>query len=176
MQRRGLIKGAGLVALAAATGTLWWWQSGQSPARVDRAGLRQVLARLKQGRWDSAQGWSPAQVYNHCAQSIEYSMGGYPQLKPEWFRASVGPAAFAVFQQRGAMQHALDEPIPGAASLDAPAGEAAALERLESAFDRFFAHQGPLAPHFAYGALDHGQYATAHILHLYNHLQRLRPA
>lgn len=176
MQRRSLIAGAGVAGLAALAGGMWWWQAAQASATVDVAGMRSVLARLRDQAWVSTQGWPPAQVFNHCAQSIEYSMDAYPQLKPAWFRSSVGPAAFAVFQQRGAMQHALDEPIPGAVALDQPAAVDDALSRLAVAFERFVAHQGALAPHFAYGALDHGQYTSAHILHLYNHLHWLRPA
>ena len=176
MQRRTLVTGAGLGLLAAAGGVGVWWSASAPPASVDRAGLSQVLARLKTGSWVSTQGWSPAQVYHHCTQSVAYSMEGYPSMKPAWFRRSVGPAAFAAFQQRGAMQHTLDEPIPGASPLDEAPDVQEALMRLEAAYERFFAYQGALAPHFAYGELDHGQYTTAHILHLYNHLQWLRPA
>ena len=35
----------------------------------------------------------------------------------------------------------------------------------------FEAHAGPLAPHFAYGALDKPSYARAHLMHLANHWQ-----
>jgi hypothetical protein len=34
---------------------------------------------------------------------------------------------------------------------------------------RFRAHQGPLAPHFAYGALPRGDYLLAHTFHIANH-------
>jgi len=115
-------------------------------------------------------------VFNHCAQSIDYSIDGYPELKPAWFRHSLGPAAFAVFSARGAMRHPLDEAIPGAAALIEPADQALALQRLQVAFERFAEHQGALQPHFAYGALDHGEYAEAHVLHLYNHLSLIRIA
>ncbi|MNR55546.1 hypothetical protein D3C85_1759420 [compost metagenome] len=74
------------------------------------------------------------------------------------------------------MRHPLDEAIPGAAPLAEPASPAAALQRLQAAFERFAAHQGELQPHFAYGALSHAQYAQAHVLHLYNHLSLIREA
>ena len=35
------------------------------------------------------------------------------------------------------------------------------------------AHTGPLAPHFAYGALDKTQYTRAHLMHLANHWTEL---
>lgn len=176
MQRRSLILGVAAGGLAGVAGGVWWWRGPGVSATVDAAGLRAVLAQLRAQRWEAMQGWPPAQVFNHCAQSIEYSLAGYPQLKPAWFRASAGPAALALFQARGAMQHALNEAIPGAAPLAEPAAADAALDRLEVAFERFLHHTGPLAEHFAYGTLDHRQYTAAHILHVYNHLQWLRPA
>ena len=41
--------------------------------------------------------------------------------------------------------------------------------RLRNAIGRFTAHQGPLAPHFAYGALPTADYALAHTFHIANH-------
>ncbi|MGF0335230.1 DUF1569 domain-containing protein [Ectopseudomonas toyotomiensis] len=139
-------------------------------------GARQVLADLQGKMLQSIRGWSPSEVFNHCAQSIDYSIDGYPELKPAWFRHSLGPAAFAVFSARGAMRHPLDEAIPGAAALSEPADQTLALQRLQVAFERFADYQGALQPHFAYGALDHGEYAEAHVLHLYNHLSLIRIA
>jgi hypothetical protein len=124
----------------------------------------------------SLKGWSPAEVFNHCAQSIEYSISGYPELKPAWFRSSIGPLAFSVFAVRGAMRHSLNEAIPGAAALNSPASQVHALQRLQQAFADFAAYQGELQPHFAYGALSHAEYAQAHVLHLYNHLSLIQPA
>ena len=135
-----------------------------------------MLAELQGKTLQSIRGWSPSEVLNHCAQSIDYSIDGYPELKPAWFRHSLGPAAFAVFSARGAMRHPLDEAIPGAAALIEPADQALALQRLQVAFERFAEHQGALQPHFAYGALEHGEYAEAHVLHLYNHLSLIRIA
>jgi hypothetical protein len=157
-------------------GGFWLLPRAAAPAQVDLATARALLAGLRDRELVSLRGWTPAQVFNHCAQSIEYSLDRFPQLKPGWFRHSLGPAAFAVFSARGGMRHPLDEPIPGAASLAEPATLAAALRRLEDAFARFAEYRGPLAPHFAYGALDHDEYAQAHVLHLYEHLSLIRPA
>lgn len=176
MQRRTLLKGAaagGVVALGAG---FWALPSGAAPAALSLDGARTVLEGFKGKALASIRGWTPAEVFNHCAQSIEYSMDGYPELKPAWFRHSVGPAAFAVFSARGAMRHPLTEAIPGAAPLAEPASQEAALQRLQAAFERFAAHQDELKPHFAYGALSHEEYAAAHVLHLYNHLSLIRAA
>ncbi len=111
--------------------------------------------------------WSLPQVLEHAAQSIEYSMSGYPQMRSSFFRSTLGNAAFALFEARGGMTHSLSEPIPGAPALAAPLP--AAIARLVNALQAFEAYDRPLHPHFAYGALDKAQYTRAHLMHLANH-------
>lgn len=176
MQRRTLLKGAALGGVAALGAGFWALPTGNAPAALSLEGARKVLQGFEGKALVSVEGWSPAEVFNHCAQSIDYSIDGYPELKPAWFRHSIGPAAFAVFSARGAMRHPLNEAIPGAAPLAEPADQAAALQRLQAAFARFASHSDELQPHFAYGALDHEDYAAAHVLHLYNHLSLIRVA
>lgn len=113
--------------------------------------------------------WTLAQMLNHAAQSIDYSIDGFPELKSALFRNAVGRVAFAVFQARGKMGHSLNEPIPGAPALDAQAPLEPAIARALAALRRFEAHAGALAPHFAYGELDKAQYTRAHLMHLANH-------
>jgi hypothetical protein len=108
-----------------------------------------------------------AQMLEHAAQSVEYSLNGFPEPKSAVFQATVGKAAFAVFDARGAMSHGLGEPIPGAPALTLALPAAAG--RLLAALKAFETHSGPLAPHFAYGALDKGAYTRAHLMHLANH-------
>jgi Protein of unknown function (DUF1569) len=129
------------------------------------------LARLTQAKeLDSGTIWNWAQTLVHCAQSIEYSMAGYPESKSVIFQRTVGSAAFGVFSWRGRMSHDLVEPIPGAPSLQATAEPVQALDRLHRAILRFQQWPGPLQPHFAYGVLDKTQYELAHAMHLANHL------
>ncbi|MBF7729627.1 DUF1569 domain-containing protein [Pseudomonas sp. N040] len=176
MRRRQLL---GVMAglSAAALGTAWWALPGApAPAALSLAAARQLLQQLAGQALRSEQGWTPAEVFNHCAQSVDYSMDGYPQLKPAWFRHSLGPAVFDLFAARGAMRHPLAEPIPGAPPLAEPATADAALQRLQLSLQRFATFGGPLQPHFAYGELSHAEYALAHVLHLYNHLELIRPA
>lgn len=141
----------------------------QAPARfatVDAA--VQALQQLSPEARTRA-GWGLPQVLVHAAQSIEYSLSGFPQAKPAWFQASVGRAAFAFFDARGRMSHSLTEPIPGAPALPPEATLAAARDRLLQALAAFRAHEGPLHPHFAYGALDKAAYTRAHLMHLDDH-------
>lgn len=62
--------------------------------------------------------WNWPQTLVHCAQSIEYSLTGFPQMKSAVFQRTIGAAAFSVFSWRGRMTHDLAEPIPGAPELD----------------------------------------------------------
>jgi hypothetical protein len=108
-----------------------------------------------------------AEVLNHAAQSVEYSIDGFPQLKPALFRRTVGRLAFAMFKRKGRMSHPLAAAIPGAPALATDLN--AALDRLGVALDRFEAHPGPWPPHFAYGPLGREDYLRAHLMHLNDH-------
>jgi hypothetical protein len=138
------------------------------------AAARHMIAALgPRHRSDGA--WLLPQVLNHLAQSVEYSIDGYPELKSALFRSAIGSVAFAVFEARGKMGHSLSEPIPGAPALDAQAPLEPAKARLLAALQRFEAHEGEFAPHFAYGSLDKPQYLRAHLMHLANHWTEVVP-
>lgn len=178
-RRHFIAQAAGTGALLAAAGS-----AGCTPGPTLDRGLRLAtleeaaaeLARLARAQaLESGTAWSWAQTLAHCAQSIEYSMSGFPQPKPALFQRSIGAAAFGVFSWRGRMTHDLTEPIPGAPTLDAAGDAAAALARLRAALDAFAQWSGPLQPHFAYGALDKPAYARAHAMHLANHFSAFRP-
>ena len=135
------------------------------------AHAQRTLEALKALPLRMASGRDLAHVLNHVAQSVECSLTGFPLLKPGWFRASVGPAAFAVFEARGRMTHGLDEPIPGSVAITDGQPLPAAVDHLAAALTAFERHTGPLAPHFAYGLLDKPAYARAHLMHVANHWQ-----
>ena len=167
---RRAVLGAGAGLGLAAAGTAWLLRPGQGAAAfatVDQA--HRTLDALAAGGARTASGWDLPKVLHHAAQSIEYSMQGFPQLKSELFRKSVGPAAFGVFDAFGSMRHSLTEPIPGAPDIAAGQTIEPAVMRLSQALRSFEAHAGPLMPHFAYGALDKPNYLRAHLLHLANH-------
>jgi len=135
--------------------------------------MREVerLAGAAVGPLAPATAWNWSQTLEHCAQSIEFSLQGFPAPKSALFQNTLGAAAFNVFALRGRMSHNLAEPIPGAPVLDASTPDASvALARLRKAVQDFAVHAGPLYPHFAYGALSKAQYEQAHAMHLANHL------
>jgi Protein of unknown function (DUF1569) len=161
MRRRTLVAAAFATPLAAC---------GQAEVKVfpTFASAMSAIEALSKGRKHTG-AWTLAQMLNHAAQSIDYSIDGFPEMKSALFRKAVGGVAFAVFQARGKMGHTLNEPIPGAPALDAQAPLEPAIARALAALRRFEAYSGALAPHFAYGELDKAQYTRAHLMHLANH-------
>ncbi len=117
--------------------------------------------------------WDVAQICNHCAQSVEYSMLGFPEHKSEIFKQTVGTLAFSLFAAKGSMHHSLSEPIPGALRLPANQPIDSALARLKKSLMDFQMYQGQLAPHFAYGELSKADYVKAHVMHLNQHLSQI---
>ncbi len=171
--RRALLASCGVAALAAATSS-----ACQSSPDADR---RLVFATLPQAMQEverlaaakalkTAAVWSLAQTLAHCAQSIEFSMTGFPEPKSALFQHTVGAMALQVFAWRGRMSHDLAEPIPGAPALEPALAVDVALARLRLAVQNFEAFKQALRPHFAYGQLEHGAYGQAHAMHIANHL------
>ncbi len=170
LRRLGLVVGVGALAAPVVVSAV---HPGAltSPVFDSIDGALRTLEQLRTNAPRMSGAWDLAHVLHHAAQSIEYSMVGFPQLKPAWFRASVGSYAFALFNARGQMSHALDEPIPGAPPLSPGQALAPAIDRAVAALRAFDRHAGTLAPHFAYGGLDKPAYARAHLMHLANHWQ-----
>ncbi len=117
--------------------------------------------------------FSLSQVLTHCAQSIEYSMTGFPESKSVLFQSTLGSAAFSVFSWKGHMSHDLTEGIPGAPSLESNTDTDLALSRLSGSIAAFATSNEVLKPHFAYGQLSKDDYESAHILHLANHFSSI---
>ena len=132
-----------------------------------------IVVRRPQG---ASNGWDLPQRLHHAAQSVEYSMVGFPVLKAAWFRATIGSYAFSLFDARGAMSHDLFEPIPGAPGILRGQPLAPAVDRAIAALRAFERHQGTLAPHFAYGTLDKPAYTRIHLMHLADHCSEVLDA
>ncbi len=162
MNRRQLLLAASALAAGASL--------ADQPKVQSMSGALLWLDRLEKARTVQTTGeWPVIAVLEHLAQSIEFSMDGFPQPASELFRKTVGRAAFAFFDWRGAMHHNLSEPIPGAPALTLEGNWRKGSARLRTAIVRFDGYRGALKPHFAYGVLDKNQYARAHALHIANH-------
>ncbi|HST83604.1 MAG TPA: DUF1569 domain-containing protein [Kineosporiaceae bacterium] len=117
--------------------------------------------------------WNLSQTLQHCAQTIGYSVTGYPKLKPRPYRATVGALAKRIFLRSGAMRHPLGAEIEGAPPLDPGLAVAEAVTLLSDAVRRFSSFQANHAPHPAYGTCTHQEYAALHAMHLVEHLPGL---
>jgi hypothetical protein len=138
--------------------------------------LHQDLGRPERDLLAPGGPWNLSQTLQHCAQTVRYSVTGYPALKSALFRATAGALAKRVFLRRGAMKHPLGAEIDGAPPLDPdlPVTEAAA--GLADAVALFTGHTGEHALHPAYGRCTHEEFARLHALHLAEHLPGLADA
>ncbi|HEY4223299.1 MAG TPA: DUF1569 domain-containing protein, partial [Myxococcota bacterium] len=91
--------------------------------------------------------WSLAQVLAHCAQSVEFSLTGFPQMKPAPVRF-IARFVMRGFLKDNAMKHDLMAAIPGAPALDVVDAERSRARLLASI--RAFAEAQTTRPHFAY--------------------------
>lgn len=117
--------------------------------------------------------WNLSQTLQHCAQTVRYSVTGYPKLKPMMFRATVGAVAKRVFLRRGSMKHSLGAEIEGAPRLDPNLPTTEAASDLADAVALFTSHTGRHALHPVYGPCTHDEFARLHAMHLAEHLPGL---
>jgi hypothetical protein len=143
------------------------------PAASRRGLLAQALERAEKCEFDAqepATGWSLPQALSHCAQSIEFSMVGFPRLRGRIFQNVLGRAIKRRFLRRGVMLHNRAASIPGAPPIGPNVTKGEALARLRRAIADFEAYDGPCAPHFTYGPTSKAEYEALHAMHLVDHL------
>jgi len=108
----------------------------------------------------------------HMAQSMEYSLTGYPQLDSSVVR-TVKKLGFLSFKSQGYMTHDLEAPVPAAPEIAEDGPVDVAILRLRNACADFQAHTGALHPHFSYGTLDLDDWTLAHAFHCANHFSKI---
>ena len=168
LRRVGLVVGVGALAAPVLVSVVHPAPlNSERFASIDAA--LQTLEQLKTLAPRMTGAWDMPHVLHHMAQSIEFSISGFPEPKPAWFRATVGAYAFALFNARGQMTHNLAEPIPGASDIAQGQPLAPAIDHIVGALQSFERHTGALMPHFAFGALGKADYTRAHLMHLANH-------
>ncbi|WP_429945428.1 DUF1569 domain-containing protein [Leptospira stimsonii] len=118
-------------------------------------------------------GWDAGKVMLHCAQSIEYSIQGYPENKSPLFQNTIGKLVFLKFSLSKKMSHDLEAPIPGATEIQSNTEWKKSLGVLRNTILNFQSYGGELKPHFAYGSLSKEEYDQAHAMHIANHFSFL---
>ncbi len=173
MNRRQFLLGSATTVTLLSAGALAWLLDGTGRASLTIDNALINLDKLVNSQIKMTGAWNLSQVLTHCAQSIEFSMLGFPEHKSELFKQTVGKVAFAAFAQKGEMHHNLSEAIPGAAILSAEEDVEQAYLRFKQAMLDFKQYSGELAEHFAFGQLTKAEYEQAHVMHFYNHLQQV---
>lgn len=143
-----------------------------TPIRLNNlAEAREALQKLQaKGAGTPSRGMTLHQVLLHCTQSIDYSLRGFPQMKPKLIRATVGRIVVGRFLSAGRMSHNLAAPVPGAPAIPAQGELGPAWAALFAALDRFEKHEGPLHDHFIFGALSKESFGRLHAMHIADHL------
>ncbi len=173
MNRRNFILGSIATGAVVGSGALWLTiEKNDEPLEIDFALTK--LEKLISQNPETTGTWNLYQVFIHCAQSVEYSMTGYPEHKSDLFKKTAGKTAFSLFSAKGKMIHSLDEVIPGAPAFSNHEDIDIALKRFTQSLLDFKEYQGELAPHFAYGQLSKIEYEAAHVMHFNNHLQEIK--
>lgn len=171
MNRRKFLKVSTVSALSVGVvGSAFWLLIEEHQGDLTIDGSLSLLRKLDSTKIHSIGEWNIAQIFTHCAQSVEFSMLGFPEHKSDFFKATVGSLAFSAFNAKGRMKHNLSEAIPSAQILDPKADVSVAKLRFEQAMISFNEFEGELAEHFAYGKLSKKEYERAHAMHFNNHL------
>lgn len=122
---------------------------------------------------DTLDQWQLPLILDHCAESLEFTMTGFPEMKPGWFRSTVGPIAKHVFLLQGKMSHNTLDPIPGDADMPHSQTEQEAFERLLRAIGNFKTWNRELAEHFAYGVVSRDEAEKLQAFHIADHLSKI---
>ena len=118
--------------------------------------------------------WSLHQNLVHCAQSIEYSLIGFPKSRPTIIQNTIGKIVFEKFDAQGYMSHDRNDPIPNATPIEKEGDLQAAFDRVRKSISDFENHKKAYEPHFMYGKLTKSEYERAHYLHLADHLTGMK--
>lgn len=133
--------------------------------------LRRIEDYAQHGIEPKSGAWSLYKTLHHGAQSIEFSLVGYPAHKSSLFKATAGKLALHIFLAQGSMSHDITMPIPEAPIINDDGDAMQGFMRLQKAVEKFWQYTGPYKEHFAYGKLTKAQYDKVQALHLANHLQ-----
>ncbi|WP_052380331.1 DUF1569 domain-containing protein [Paenibacillus camerounensis] len=118
--------------------------------------------------------WPVYEILAHCAQTIEYSMTGYPQMKPKAIRNTIGRVAIRKFLKQGYMKHSLTAHVPGAPKPELQGTAREGMDLLLRTIEAFQAFHGPLQPHLLFGELSKEQYDQYFAMHIADHFSGLQ--
>lgn len=131
------------------------------------------LKRLKTAKNIRCPGWNVCEICLHCAQTIEYSITGYPVMKPALLRNTIGKLAIKKFLRQGYMKHDLMAHVPGGTKIVATGDPLTCIETLLDTIQNFKNYEGELKPHLLFGRLSKSDYDKYFAMHIAEHLSEL---
>ena len=137
------------------------------------ADARRELLKISEIDNVKSENWSPYKIFVHCAQTIEYSMTGYPVMKSKVLRYTIGKIAIKKFIGQGFMKHDLAAPVPGAPVIEDVGTVKEGVEILINAIKKFEAFNKELSPHLMFGKLSKNDYDQYFSFHIEDHLSEL---
>ena len=102
MNRRNFVSGILASGVVIGTGGLVWLGNGSDNKSLTIKASLQTLHRFMNAEINTLGDWDIYQILVHAAQSIEFSMTGFPEHKSALFKSSAGKLAFAAFSGRPA--------------------------------------------------------------------------
>ncbi len=149
-----------------------YWSFDQAIALVDRVEQYATLASVGSRVSMPPPGldFPLGRALEHVSQPIDYAVKGFPKSRSRFFQLTFGRLALDKFLRDGRMRHDLAAAVPGAPAPTAKAKQGA--QKVRDAIDRFRAHGGEHAPHFAYGPVPRRDYESVLTMHVADHLGR----
>ncbi len=134
---------------------------------------KKELHKLKSAQEVKWKNWNISEICLHCAQTIQYSMTGYPKMKPLLIRVTIGKLAIKKFLRQGFMKHDLTAHVPGSNPIDTTLSKEESIDELMKTIRKFESFHGTLKPHLLFGNLTKEDYGTYFAMHIADHLNEL---
>lgn len=117
--------------------------------------------------------WSLYQTFAHCAKTIDYSISGYPSMKPAIIRNTIGKIVIGKFLRQGYMHHNLIADVEGSPVIEDIGTMEEGIQLLVDSIKRFEESSGMLKPHLLFGTLSKEQYDTYFTMHIADHFEEI---
>jgi hypothetical protein len=131
---------------------------------------KKAIASLNEKTLSAQSEWSAYQIFLHCSKTIEYSMTGYPSLKPAIIRNTIGKVVVKKFLTQGYMKHDLHADVQGSPMMENAGSFDDGLKILIDSIEKFRSYTGELKPHLLFGKLSKEQYDRYFAIHIADHL------
>lgn len=131
---------------------------------------KEPISNLNEKKLSSKSQWTAYQSLLHCSKTIEYSMIGYPVLKPAIIRNTIGKMVIKKFLKEGYMKHNLYADVPGSPVMDNLGSCEEGIRILINSIEKFDSYNGEFKPHLLFGKLSKEQYDKYFTIHIEDHL------